>query len=176
MDNSSGSKANRNLTDKINEIKNLPENKITLNGLLINLVSSGNQKQEKLGLDLLDLNTVESLTVTETDTMEPDCFDKISIDLDENKEKLSEIMGNMTCKSEKNKRNRSGSKDTEQTNIAANVSPNKKCKSDQKSNSQNENKETGNDNKGQNQSKLGQKPRNTEMIKMLNLQLIRTLF
>ena len=75
-----------------------------------------------------------------------------------------------------NKRNRSGSNDTEQTNIAANVSPNKKHKSDKKSNSLNENKETGNDNKGQNQSKLGQKPRNTEMIKMLNMQLIRTLF
>ena len=35
-DNGSGSKANGNLTDKINEIKNLPENKITLNDLLLN--------------------------------------------------------------------------------------------------------------------------------------------
>ena len=65
MDNGSGLNANGNLTDKINEIKNLPENKITLNDLLMNLARSGNQKQEKLALDLLDLNMVESLTETD---------------------------------------------------------------------------------------------------------------
>ena len=155
MDN--GSTANGNLTNKINEIKNLPENKITLNDLLMNLARSGNQKQEKLALDLLDLNMVESLTETETDTLEPDRFDKISVDRDQNKE---ETLGNneesdmdWTTVRAKNKRNRSGSNDTEQINIAVNVSPNKKRKSDKKSNPQNGNKETGNGNKGQNQSK-----------------------
>ena len=45
-DNGSGSKANGNLTDKINEIKNLPENKITLNDLLMNLARSGNKNRK----------------------------------------------------------------------------------------------------------------------------------
>ena len=160
MDNGSGSKANGNLTDKINEIKNLPENKITLNDLLMNLARSGNQKQEKLALDLLDLNMVESLTETDNlnETLEPDCFDKISVDRNQNKEKTpgnnEESDMEWTTVRAKNKRNRSGSNDTEQINIAVNVSPNKKRKSDKKSNPQNENKETGNGNKGQNQSKL----------------------
>ena len=53
MDNGSGSKANRNLTDEINEIKNLPENKITLNDGLDN---SKSEKIKETGLDLMILN------------------------------------------------------------------------------------------------------------------------
>ena len=123
----------------------------------MNLASSGNQKQQKLALDLLDLSMVETITVPETDTLEPDCFDKISVDRDQNKEKTlgnnEESDMDWTTVRAKNKRNRSGSNDTEQINIATNVSPNKKRKSDKKSNSQSENKETGNHNKGQNQPK-----------------------
>ena len=118
-DNGSGSKTNGNLTDKINEIKNLTENKITLNDLLMNLARSENQKQEKLALDLLDLNMVESLTETDnvTETLEPDCFDKISVDRNQNKETTlgnnEESDMDWTTVRAKNKRNRSGSNDTE---------------------------------------------------------------
>ena len=54
----------------------------------MNSARSGNQKQEKLALDLLDLNMVESLTETDnvTETLETDCFDKISVDRNQNKE------------------------------------------------------------------------------------------
>ena len=118
---------------------------------------------------------VESLT--ETETLEPDCFDKISVDRNQNKEKTlgnnEESDMDWTTVRAKNKRNRSGSNDTEQINIATNVSPNKKRKSEKKSNPQNENKETGKGNKGQNQSKLRSETKKTEMI---NLQFIRTLF
>ena len=125
----------------------------------MNLARSGNQKQEKLALDLLDLNMVESLT--ETETLEPDCFDKISVGLDRNQNKEKTLGNNeksdmdWTTVRAKNKRNRSGSNDTEQINIATQMShQTKSVKSEKKSNPQNENKETGKGNKGQNQSKL----------------------
>ena len=47
---------NGTLTDKIKEINEIPENRISLDQLLLNLVNSGDEKHAKLALDLFDLN------------------------------------------------------------------------------------------------------------------------
>ena len=68
---------NENLTAKINEIKNLPENRVSLNDLILNLASSGNDKHVKLASDLLDLDLIKGKSL-ENEKLEENCFDKIS--------------------------------------------------------------------------------------------------
>ena len=80
-----GSNGNGNLTDRINEITNLPENRLSLNDLITGLASSGNEKHVKLASELLDLNLIEGI-VSESRTLGNDCFDKISAKKDKNDE------------------------------------------------------------------------------------------
>ena len=49
---------NGTLTDRIKVINEIPENRISLDQLLLNLATSGNEKHTKLALDLIDLNLI----------------------------------------------------------------------------------------------------------------------
>ena len=50
---------NGTLTDKIMDINEIPENRLSLDQLLLNLVNSGDEKHAKLALDLIDLNLIK---------------------------------------------------------------------------------------------------------------------
>ena len=67
---------NGTVNDKIMEINRIPEKTITLEQLLSNLANSGNQKHEKLALDLIGLDLTQE---TYSETLGSDCFDKISV-------------------------------------------------------------------------------------------------
>ena len=81
---------NVTLNDKIKEINEIPENRISLEQLLLNLANSGNEKHAKLALDLIDLSLVkgnesENLDKNvESDILGTDCFDKISVSANKN--------------------------------------------------------------------------------------------
>ena len=131
-----GSNGNGNLTDRINEIKNLPENRLSLNDLITDLATSGNEKHITLASELLDLNLIEG-TVSESRTLGKDCFDKISAKKDKNDEnKLGKSHGidsenemEWTTVKSSNKRARSGSNDSANICLESPVSPNKRAKS-----------------------------------------------
>ena len=79
---------------RIKAINEIPENEITLEQLLMNLATSGNQKHVQLASDLLELNlkkdnlglngsnkNEQELTLdnyVKSDNLGPDCSDKIS--------------------------------------------------------------------------------------------------
>ena len=145
---------NGTLTDKIKEINEIPENRLSLDQLLLNLVNSGDEKHAKLALDLIDLNLIkgnesEKLDKNvESDILGTDCFDKISVLANKSKNTEQGLDNNedtsmdWTTVRPKGKRTRSNSNDSEKINIELQVSPNKKQKS-----SYNKTKlATGNDN------------------------------
>ena len=114
----------------------MPENRISLNDLLSNLASSGNEKHVKLASELLDLNLIDG-NVSESKTLGEDCFDKISAKKDKNDEnKLDKTHGidsenemEWTTVKSSNKRASSGSNDSANICLESPVSPNKKVKS-----------------------------------------------
>ena len=63
-------------TDRIKAINDIPENKIPLDQLLMNLVSSGNEKYTKMASDLMEINMTHGQV---SDNLGSDCFDKISV-------------------------------------------------------------------------------------------------
>ena len=79
------------MNDKIKAINEIPENRISLDQLLLNLANSGNEKHAKRALDLIDLNLVkgnesEKLDKNvESDILGTECFDKISVSANKNK-------------------------------------------------------------------------------------------
>ena len=50
---------NGSLSNRIKKINDIPEKSITLDQLIMNLASSGNDKHAKLASDLIDLNLVQ---------------------------------------------------------------------------------------------------------------------
>ena len=78
------------MTDRIKAINEIPENRISLDQLLLNLATSGKEKHTKLALDLTDLNLINGNESekfdnnVEPDTLGTDCFDKISVSANEN--------------------------------------------------------------------------------------------
>ena len=120
---------NANLTDKINEITNLPENRVSLNDLILNLASSGNDQHVKLASVLLDLDLIEGKSL-ENEKLGENCFDKISAKKDQKvesktTENRSENEMDWTTVKSRTKRNRSGSNDRVNTSPDTSVSPHK---------------------------------------------------
>ena len=132
---------NGTLTDKIKEINEIPENRLSLDQLLLNLVNSGDEKHAKLALDLIDLNLIKGNESekfdknVESDILETDCFDKISVSANKSKNTEQGLDNNedtsmdWTTVRPKGKRTRSNSNDSEKINVELQVSPNKKQKS-----------------------------------------------
>ena len=120
----------------------------------MNLATSGNEKHTKLALDLIDLNLINGneseklANNVEPDTLGTDCFDKISVSANDNKNIEQESDNNdetnmdWTTVRPKGKRARSNSNDSEKIRVELPVSPNKK----QKSADSKTNMATGNDN------------------------------
>ena len=50
---------NGTLTERIKAINEIPENRITLDQLLLNLANSDNEKHNKLASDIIDLNLIK---------------------------------------------------------------------------------------------------------------------
>ena len=75
-------------------INKIPENKITLDQLLLNLASSGNEKHAKLASDLMDLNLVQG---NASDNLGPNVSDKalVSENGDQNIEHELMLHGNV---------------------------------------------------------------------------------
>ena len=158
------------VNEKIMEINNIPENKITLEQLLSNLANSGNEKHAKLASDLLDLDMIQENV---SNNLGPDCFDKISAsgnnkqgndqEIGKDNENNSESDMEWTTVRHKTKRGRSGSHDSEKINLDITVSPSKKHKIDnQKSN------------EGQGQSQSGQVRRKTRKTQASSENIERT--
>ena len=145
---------NGTLNDRIKAINEIPEKRISLDQLLLNLATSGNEKHTKLALDLIDLNLINGnepeklANNVEPDTLGTDCFDKISVSANDNKNIEQESDNNeetnmdWTTVRPKGKRARSNSNDSEKIRVELPVSPNKK----QKSADNKTNMATGNDN------------------------------
>ena len=101
-------------TDRIKAINDIPENKIPLDQLLMNLVSSGNEKYAKLASDLMEINMTHGQV---SDNLGSDCFDKISVtaNVKQNTEQgINNDETNMewTTVRPKNKRTRTNSDDS----------------------------------------------------------------
>ena len=147
LKNGTDTMANGNLTQRPQEINDIPEKITSVEELLRNLAGSGNEKQIKLASELIDLNLVLG---NASENLGPDCFDKISASYD----KLSKTVGQENSRNNdnqanntgseansnetdmewttikpKNKRSRSGSNDSEKIRLETSVSPNKKHKS-----------------------------------------------
>ena len=117
-------------------------NEISLQQLLMNLATSGNQKHVKLASDLLELDLIQDnlglndsnkneqeLTLdnnVKSNNLGPDCLDKSSLSENGNQNSEHESDMDWTTVRHKNKRSRSGSNDFEKINI--DVFPNKKSK------------------------------------------------
>ena len=85
MNKDSGIMANGNVNVRLQEINNIPEKRTTVEELIMNLATSGNMKQMKLATDLLELNMIHgNLSDNLSDTLGSDCFDKISVTVNEN--------------------------------------------------------------------------------------------
>ena len=124
-----------NGTDLANESGSENGNEISLQQLLMNLVTSGNQKHVKLALDLLKLDLIQDnlgkdeqeLTIennVKSDNLGPEC--KISLSANGNQNSKHESDMDWTTVRHKNKRTRSGSNNAEKINL--DVAPNKKSK------------------------------------------------
>ena len=128
---------NGTVNDKIMEINRIPEKTITLEQLLSNLAKSGNQKHEKLALDLIGLDLTQEKY---SETLGSDCFDKISVkdnkninndqgqDIDTGKNNESDMEWTTVRSTNKRSRSRTGSNDIEKINLETTVSPSKKHK------------------------------------------------
>ena len=168
MNKDSGIMANGNVNVRLQEINNIPEKRTTVEELIMNLATSGNMKQMKLATDLLELNMIHgNLSDNLSDTLGSDCFDKISVTLNENQNNEIRLDNNnetnmewttVRPKSKRPRSNSAGSNDSEKINVGVTVSPNKKQKST-------ENKTTGNDSTGSKARKgQGRTDQNTETI------------
>ena len=137
MANESGSDKGT-MSKRIKAINEIPENEITLDQLLINLATSGNQKHVQLASDLLELNLIQEnlglndkneqeLTLdnnVKSDNLGPDCLDKISFSANGNQNSKHETTSDNNTETNmewtivrpKNKRVRSNSNDTEKIN------------------------------------------------------------
>ena len=81
------------LTERINsnEFNEIPENRITLDQLLLNLANSDNEKHNKLASDISDLNLIKGNASEKLDynvesaILGTDYFDKISVSANKNK-------------------------------------------------------------------------------------------
>ena len=136
-----GANHGSNGTDLANESGSDNGNEISLQQLLMNLVTSGNQKHVKLASDLLELDLIQDnlgsdkneqkLTLennVKSDDLGPDCLDKISLLANGNQNSEHESDMDWTTVRHKNKRTRSGSNDAEKINLDVTVCPNKKSK------------------------------------------------
>ena len=132
---------NGTVNDKIKAINEIPENRISLEQLLLNLANSGNDRHAKLVLDLIDLNLAKGNEPEKLDNnvesaiLGTDCFDKISVSANENKNNEQRLDNNdesnmdWTTVRPKGKRARTNSNDSEKIRVELPVSPNKKQKS-----------------------------------------------
>ena len=132
---------NGTVNDKIKAINEIPENRISLEQLLLNLANSGNDRHAKLVLDLIDLNLAKGNEPEKLDNnvesaiLGTDCFDKISVSANENKNTEQRLDNNdesnmdWTTVRPKGKRARTNSNDSEKIRLELPVSPNKKQKS-----------------------------------------------
>ena len=132
---------NGTVNDKIKAINEIPENRISLEQLLLNLANSGNDRHAKLVLDLIDLNLAKGNEPEKLDNnvesaiLGTDCFDKISVSANENKNTEQRLDNNdesnmdWTTVRPKGKRARTNSNDSEKIRVELPVSPNKKQKS-----------------------------------------------
>ena len=149
MANESGSDSGT-MSKRIKDINEIPENEITLDQLLMNLATSGNQKHVQLASDLLELNLIQDnlglngsdknereLTLdsnVKSDNLGSDCLDKISFSANRNSEHETTSDNNTETNMEwttvrpKNKRVRSNSNDSEKIKLDITVSPSKKQK------------------------------------------------
>ena len=136
-----GANHGSNGTDLANESGSDNGNEISLQQLLLNLATSGNQKHVKLASDLLELDLIQDnlgsdkneqeLTLennVKSDNLGLDCLDKISLSAKGNQNSEHESDMDWTTVRHKNKRTRSGSNDAEKINLEVTVSPNKKSK------------------------------------------------
>ena len=135
------------MTQRLQEINDIPEKITSVEELIRNLAGSGNEKQIKLASELIDLNLVQG---NASENLGPDCFDKISASYDKlsktvgqensrNNDNQANNTGNEANSNEtdmewttikpKHKRSRSGSNDSEKIRLETSVSPNKKHKS-----------------------------------------------
>ena len=133
-----------NGTDLANESGSDNGNEISLEQLLMNLATSGNQKHVELASDLLELDLIQDnlglngsnkneqeLTLdnnVKSDNLGHDCLDKISFSANSNQNSEHESDMDWTTVRHKNKRTRSGSNDAEKINLDVTVSPNKNPK------------------------------------------------
>ena len=130
-----------NGTDLANESGSDNGNEISLQQLLLNLATSGNQKHVKLASDLLELDLIQDNLGSDKNEQEltlennvksgnlcPDCLDTISLSANGNQNSEHESDMDWTTVRHKNKRTRSGSNDAEKINLEVTVSPNKKSK------------------------------------------------
>ena len=128
---------NGTVNDKIMAINRIPEKTISLEQFLTNLVNSGNQKHEKLALDLIGMDLTQEKY---SETLGSDCFDKISVkdnensnndqgqDINTGKNNESDMEWTTVRSSNKRSRSRTGSNDIEKINLETTVSPSKKHK------------------------------------------------
>ena len=159
MANESGSD-NGTMSNRIKDINEIPENETTLDQLLMNLATSGNQKHVQLASDLLELNLIQdnlglnasgrkeeeiALHVdnnVKSDNLGSDCFDKISFSANGNQNSEHETTSDNNTETNmewitvrpKNKRVRSNSNDSEKIKLDITVSPSKNQKSHNKEN------------------------------------------
>ena len=139
-----GANHGSNGTDLANESGSDNGNEISLEQLLMNLATSGNQKHVQLASDLLELDLIQDslglngsnkneqeLTLdnnVKSDNLGPDCLYKFSLSENGNQNSEHESDMDWTTVRHKNKRTRSGSNDSEKINLDVTVSPNKKSK------------------------------------------------
>ena len=101
----------------------------------MNLAASGHVKQMKLATDLSELNLIQGNL---SDNLGSDCFDKISVTVNENQNNEIGLDNNdetnmewttVRSKSKRSRSNSAGSNGSEKINVGIMVSPNKKQKS-----------------------------------------------
>ena len=113
-------------------------NEISLEQLLMNLATSGNQKHVQLASDLLELDLIQDnlglngsnknekeLTLdnnVKSDNLGPDCLDMSSLSANGNQNSEHESDMDWTTVRHKNKRTRTGSNDAEKINLDVTVS------------------------------------------------------
>ena len=165
-----GANHGSNGTDLANESGSDNGNEISLEQLLMNLATSGNQKHVQLASDLLELDLIQDnlglngsnkneqeLTLdnnVKSDNLGPDCLGKSSLSANGNQNSEHESDMDWTTVRHKNKRTRTGSNDAEKINLDVTVSPNKKSKKSSAT--------ATTDNEQKLETKSGRKPRNND--------------
>ena len=139
---------NGTMSKRIKAINEIPENEITLDQLLMNLATSGNEKHVQLASDLLELNLVqdnlglngsgrneqEIMLDSNVKSDNLDCLDKISFSANGNQNSEHETTSDNNTETNIGPkiRVRSNSNDSEKVKLDITVSPSKKQKSHNK--------------------------------------------